>query len=196
MGHCYSAVCYISDSLSTAVCYTNDPLSTTVCYTSDPLSIAVCYTSDPLSIPVIPMTPVTVVISMTPCPQLLCVCMVRGVGQCCLFTSDLLSTAAVWVYGEVWDSAVCLPVISCPQLLCGCMEKGLRQLRISLVSLEVGRGLVMLHMLVEQMRPRLQAILDMANVRPGAAQALRAGATGPCSELLNTPDEMVFCCSP
>ena len=100
MGHCYSAVCYISDSLSTAVCYTNDPLSTTVCYTSDPLSIAVCYTSDPLSIPVIPMTPVTVVISMTPCPQLLCVCMVRGVGQCCLFTSDLLSTAAVWVYGE------------------------------------------------------------------------------------------------
>ena len=96
----------------------------------------------------------------------------------------------------MWDSAVCLPVITCPQLLCRCMEKGLQQLGIKLVSLEVGRGLVALHMLVEQMRPRLQAILDMANVRPGAAQALRAGSTGSCSELLDTPDEMVFCCSP
>ena len=42
------------------------------------------------------------------------------------------------------------------------MEKGLQQLGIKLVSLEVGRGLVALHMLVEQMRPRLQAVLDLS----------------------------------
>ena len=82
-------------------------------------------------------------------------------------------------------------MITCPQLLCGCMEKGLRQLRISLVSMGVGHGLVALHMLVEQMRPRLQAILDMANVRHDAIEALRVGAAGPCAQLLNAEDEVV-----
>ena len=76
------------------------------------------------------------------------------------------------------------------------MEKGLRQLRINLVSVGVGHGLVTLHTLVEQMQPRLQAILDMAIVRPNAAQALKVGTTGPCAELLNTPDEMVSIFSP
>ena len=71
------------------------------------------------------------------------------------------------------------------------MEKGLQQLRINLVSLEVGRGLVALHMLVEQMRPRLQAILDMANVRHDAIEALKVGAAGPCAQLLNAEDEVV-----
>ena len=71
------------------------------------------------------------------------------------------------------------------------MEKGLQQLHINLVSLGVGRGLVALHMLVEQMRPRLQAILDMSSTRPNAIQALKVGAAGPCAQLLNAKDELV-----
>ncbi|XP_076466869.1 E3 ubiquitin-protein ligase rnf213-alpha-like [Babylonia areolata] len=77
------------------------------------------------------------------------------------------------------------------QLLCVCVEKGLAQLHISLVHLEVGRGLVALHMLVEQMRPRLQAVMDMATTRPDAVTTLQAeGAGGACRELLGTADEM------
>ena len=80
---------------------------------------------------------------------------------------------------------------SCHQILCTCIEKGLKQLRIKLVQLDVGRGLVALHMLMEQMRPRLQSILDMCCSRPHAVEALSVGAAGPCAELLGVPDEMV-----
>ncbi|XP_070190023.1 E3 ubiquitin-protein ligase rnf213-alpha-like [Littorina saxatilis] len=76
------------------------------------------------------------------------------------------------------------------ELLCGCIKKGLQQLHISLAELGLGRGVVALHMLVEQMRGRLQAVLDMSGVRPNAVEALRVGAAGPSAELLNTPDEM------
>ncbi|KAL8581506.1 hypothetical protein ACOMHN_042899 [Nucella lapillus] len=77
------------------------------------------------------------------------------------------------------------------QLLCVCVEKGLRQLNINLVDLEVGRGMVVLHMLVEKMGSRLQATLDMAAARMDAVAALQAGgAGGACEALLGTPDEM------
>ncbi|KAK7107714.1 hypothetical protein V1264_015588 [Littorina saxatilis] len=76
------------------------------------------------------------------------------------------------------------------KLLCGCIKKGLQQLHISLVELGLGRGVVALHLLVEQMRGRLQAVLNMSGVRPNAVEALRVGAAGPSAELLNVPDEM------
>ncbi|KAK7494871.1 hypothetical protein BaRGS_00013998, partial [Batillaria attramentaria] len=75
------------------------------------------------------------------------------------------------------------------QLLCVCVEKGVQQLGIELVQLEVGRGLVALHMLLDQMRPRLQSILDMAAARPNAIQALVTGS-GAHTQLLATQDEM------
>ena len=71
------------------------------------------------------------------------------------------------------------------------MEKGLQQLHISLMDLEVGRGLVALHLLLDRMRPRLQAVLDMVGARPNAVQALEVGAAGPCAQLLGAADEMV-----
>ncbi|XP_070188878.1 E3 ubiquitin-protein ligase rnf213-alpha-like [Littorina saxatilis] len=76
------------------------------------------------------------------------------------------------------------------KLLCGCIKKGLQQLHISLAELGLGRGVVALHMLVEQMRGRLQAVLDMSGVRPNAVEALRVGSAGPLAQLLNAPDEM------
>ena len=71
------------------------------------------------------------------------------------------------------------------------MEKGLKQLHINLVQLYVGRGVVALHMLMEQMQPRLQSVLDVCGYRPHAVEALSVGTVGSCAELLGVHDEMV-----
>lgn len=56
------------------------------------------------------------------------------------------------------------------QLFQQSIESGLRQLGVNLTDLEVGRGLVALHMLLEQMKPRLQTVLDMNDRKQGAVQ--------------------------
>jgi hypothetical protein len=71
------------------------------------------------------------------------------------------------------------------------VTKALQQLQVNLEQLECGRGLVALHLLLDQLRPRLQAVLDMAASRPHALATLKAAAAGAASELLNCQDEMV-----
>jgi hypothetical protein len=79
-------------------------------------------------------------------------------------------------------------------MLCGCLVKGVRQKKAKLPELRLGRGLVYLHLLLDQMRPRLQAVLDMAACRPGAVDAVRLAGTGACAELLSAGDEVVSLC--
>jgi hypothetical protein len=75
------------------------------------------------------------------------------------------------------------------QLLLACLEKGLRQNNVNLVSFQLGQGLVYLHLLVDQMRPRLQAILDILSCKPLALQALQ-NCNAP---FVNVQEEMVSC---
>ncbi|KAK7459431.1 hypothetical protein BaRGS_00038999, partial [Batillaria attramentaria] len=76
-------------------------------------------------------------------------------------------------------------------LMCRCMEKGINQSGTNLIGLGAGQGLVFLHMLLEAMKPRLQAILDMDDHRPNAIRDLLSMAEGDnASDLLTDEDEM------
>ena len=64
---------------------------------------------------------------------------------------------------------------------------------MNLTQLEVGRGLVALHLLLDKMKPRLQTILDMNDRRPSSVADL-LGEPGAGARVLAIPDEMVSIC--
>ena len=69
-----------------------------------------------------------------------------------------------------------------------CVQKGLLQLKINLRQYEVGPGLVTLHLLIQQMKPRLQTILDMNDRRPAAVSDFQNKDCGslPQDEMVGT----------
>ena len=60
---------------------------------------------------------------------------------------------------------------------------------MNLTHMEVGRGLVALHLLLDHMKPRLLTILDMNDRRPSSVADLMKSKAG--VRLLANPDEMV-----
>ncbi|KAK7488216.1 hypothetical protein BaRGS_00020523, partial [Batillaria attramentaria] len=76
-------------------------------------------------------------------------------------------------------------------LMCKCIQKGLRQVQCDLVQLGAGQGLVLLHWLLDEMKPRLQSILDMDDHRPNAVHDMMAMAgQGTATHLLAIENEM------
>ena len=60
---------------------------------------------------------------------------------------------------------------------------------MNLTQLEVGRGLVALHLVLDHIKPRLLSILDMNDRRPSSVADLMKSEAG--ARLLAIPDEMV-----
>ncbi|KAL8623379.1 hypothetical protein ACOMHN_065913 [Nucella lapillus] len=115
----------------------------------------------------------------------LCRCMDRYVGG----SRDLLQHLFQFYIMDLLSFTFAISPVQ-HQMLCVCVEKGLNQLHQDLLALGVGRGVVVLHLLLEQLRPRLQAIVDLDATRPLAVQALMAGGSGPCAQLLACQTEV------
>lgn len=96
---------------------------------------------------------------------------------------------------QKWPAAIvaCLHV-DYFQLFQQCIQKALQQVGVDLTQLEVGRGLVDLHLVLDQIKPRLLTILNMNNSRPSSVADLMKSEAA--ARLLAIQDEMVsiFCC--
>nr|KAG5700589.1 hypothetical protein BaRGS_015385 [Batillaria attramentaria] len=93
---------------------------------------------------------------------------------------------------NTWRQTLWLNVLrNVCHLMCKCIQKGLRQVQCDLVQLGAGQGLVLLHWLLDEMKPRLQSILDMDDHRPNAVHDMMAMAgQGTATHLLAIENEM------
>ena len=66
----------------------------------------------------------------------------------------------------------------------------MNQKKENLVDLELGRGLVYIHLLLDLVKPRLQAMIDLASRKPQEPNTL-VYSTGECAQLIQHQNEMV-----